>query len=139
MFFKKKRSGEAVLPPYEVWKDWSDAEWADFKKNLNGKYVELPREEWEDWTKKDWIEHQTPEEQAQLKALSDHELGMEFQDWCLGKLIEKQKRDAELRAQGVIPPLKEPSPQYGNRSVAITNYYNANDQYVGYGSSYDDN
>ena len=138
MFFKKKRVKDAVLPSYEVWKNWSDAEWADFKKSLKGQYVELPREEWEDWTKKVWIDRQAPEEQSQLKQLSEAKSDLEFIRWRRKKRIEKQKKEDELRSHGLLPPLKE-IPQYGNRPVAITNYYNANGQYVGYGSSYDDN
>lgn len=121
-----------------MWKNWSDAEWTDFKKRLKGQYVESPREEWMDWTKKEWIEHQIPEEQRRLVTLSEDESDDEFIRWMRKKVIEKLKAEDELRAQGILPPLKE-IPQYGNRPVAITNYYDSSGQYVGYGASYGDN
>ena len=135
MFFKKKRSGEAVLPPYEVWKNWSDAEWADFKKGLKGQYVELPREEWEDWTKKEWISQQPPEEQSRIKQLPEAKSDLEFQRWRGRMIDEKLKKEDELRNRGVLPPLKEFYVGGYAPSMNVTHYYNANGQYVGSGVS----
>ena len=108
MFFKKKKTQQ--LTEDEI-----------FNKQIN-------------WTKEEWISHQTPEEQARLRALPEFESAMEFQDWRSDRIKEKQMKDDELRVQGKLPPLKS-SPQYGNRPVTLTSYYNSGGQYIGYGVS----
>ncbi len=132
----------ALCDEHDMWKNKMFKKWEKAWKDRN--YEPLTIEDFVDpkefeginWTKMEWFSHQTLEEQVRLKALSEYESDREFILWQIKKIAEKQKKEDELRKQGLLPPLKEPGPQYGNRPVSFTHYFNSGGQYVGYGASH---
>ena len=92
------------------------------KKPAPKRREDIYKEEWEDWTKEDWINHQTPDEQNRLRALTPTESDEEFCKWCLAQSVALNKKLDELRSHGILPPLKG-LPKIGPISNSHTKEY----------------
>ena len=94
-------------------------------------------EEWEDWSLDDWINHQTPAEQARLRALPKE---VAFNEWSAVSrrlVFEKGKKIEQARKQGLLPPAKEITFTTGAiTNVRTTHYWNNMGEYIGSSDSY---